>query len=281
MFEAKLPTTTSNRKTGSYQRKSNVSIVKRAGEPGDRTLGCRYELKYRIGESQAALVAQFIKPYLHLDRYCKLQPSGVYPIGALYLDSGDFKLCRETLEGKHNRFKLRIRSYTDEPDYPCFFEIKRRFNNIIIKSRARVMRQDIATLLSGRPLPLQNYNTNDETLNQFKLYMSYINARPVIRIRYMRQAYEGGSYNRVRVTFDRELAYNVTSLPEVRLSGGTWQRVPLNFVILEIKFTGRYPAWLGRMVGCLNLRRSSMSKYASAIKQSCSLGFCAPPLVVW
>ena len=257
-------------------------MAKQNDETTDRTLGCRYELKYRIAESQAALVAQFIKPYMHLDRYCKLQPGSTYPIVALYLDSGDFRLCRETLEGKKNRFKLRIRSYTDEPDHPCFFEIKRRFNNIIIKSRTRVRRQEIATLLSGRHLPPQYYYpNNEEVLNQFQLYMSYINARPVIRIRYMRQAYEGGLFNRVRVTFDRELSYNTTSKPDVTLNDTGWQHVPLNFVILEIKFTGRYPAWLNQMVRCLNLKRTSMSKYASAIKQSCSLGFCAPPLVVW
>ena len=246
----------------------------------DRTLGCRYELKYRISESKAEAISQFIKPHLHLDRYSRLRPNGAYPVVSLYLDSDDLLLCRESLTGQKNRFKLRIRGYTDEPGYPCFFEIKRRINTIIMKSRSRVMRQDVAALLSGQTVPVQNC-TNQEVLKQFQLYMNYISARPVACVRYVRRAYEGDLDNRVRVTFDRELSYKTTSEPDVSLGGGGWQRLPLNFVVLEIKFTARYPAWLSRMTKCLNLQRSSMAKYASSIKQSCSLGFCAPPLLEW
>jgi hypothetical protein len=248
----------------------------------DRTLRSRHELKYHISESKAEAIAQFIKPYLQLDRYCKLHRSGDYPIVSLYLDSGDLQLCKESLGGHKNRFKLRIRSYTDELDYPRFLEIKRRINTIIIKSRARVMDRDVPTLLAGSPLPSQNYTADTETINQFQFYMNNIRARPAVLVRYTRQAYEGGSENRVRVTFDRKLSYHVTSLPEVRLSGGGWQPNPytLGGIILEIKFTGHYPVWLGRMVKCFNLQQQSISKYASSIKESCLLKFCAPQLVV-
>ena len=281
MFDGKSVKETSGQKSGSHRHKSNVSIVKWPGRAIDRTLGCRFEIKYRISESQAEAVKQFIKPYLRLDRYSKLQRYGAYPIVSLYLDSDNLQLCRESLTGQKNRFKLRIRSYTDEPDYPRFFEIKRRMNTIIIKSRARVMHQDVATLLSGSHLRQQSYYTDEETLNQFQLYMNSIRAKPVIRIRYMRQAYEGDNpENRVRVTFDRELCYNVSSIPEVTLNDQGWQHHPLSLdgVILEIKFTGCYPAWLSRMVEYLDLRQQSISKYASSIKESCLLGFCAPRL---
>lgn len=268
-------------KTGSSHPESNVSIVKEWGEPSDRAFRWRHELKYRISESKAEAVAQFIKPYLHLDRYCKLQRGGLYPIVSLYLDSNDFLLCRESLTGQKNRYKLRVRSYTDEPDYPCFFEIKRRMDATILKSRARVMHQDVATLLSGLSLPPQNYNPDDEeALKQFRLYMDSINARPVILIRYMRQAYEGDSDNRVRVTFDRQLCYKVTSTPEVALNSRGWQHhsISLCGVILEIKFTGLYPAWISQMVKYFDLQQRPISKYVSSVKESCVLGFCAPLL---
>jgi SPX domain protein involved in polyphosphate accumulation len=221
----------------------------------DRTLACRHELKYHITETQAAAIAEFIKPFVQLDRYCKLQPSRDYPIVSLYLDSAGLQLCRESLTGHKNRFKLRIRSYTDEPEYPRFFEIKRRMNTIIIKSRARVMEPDVETLLAGLPLPPQNYT-----------YVSNIRAEPAVLVRYMRQAYEGDDQNRVRVTFDRDLAYNITKLAQVRLGGRGWQRNPFTMagVILEIKFTDRYPAWLGRLVKMFGLRARSISKYASS-----------------
>ncbi len=246
----------------------------------DRTLSCRHELKYHISESEAKAIAVFIKPYLQVDRYCKLQRRGDYPIVSLYLDSDNLQLCQESLRGHKNRFKLRVRSYTDEPDYPRFFEIKRRINTVINKSRARVMDRDVQVLLAGLSLPPQNYTADIDTINQFQLYMKSIGAKPTVLVRYMRQAFEGNSENRVRVTFDRELAYCITNRPEVRLGGRGWQHNPFTEggVILEIKFTNRYPAWLSQMVKYFNLEARSISKFASSITNSRLLEFYVPQL---
>ena len=271
MFENKFPKQISGQKKDKIATKKVVNI-------DDRTLACRYELKYHISESTAEAISQFIKPYLSLDRYSKLQRRGFYPIVSLYLDSQSLHLCRETLTGKKNRYKLRIRSYTDEPEYPRFFEIKRRINTVIVKSRARVMEADVAALLKGRPLPPQNFTSDIDAISQFQMYVRNLKAGPVVLIRYMRKAYEGDSHTRVRVTFDRELAYKVTSRPEVRLGGPGWQRNPYTSggEILEIKFTERYPEWLNEMVKYFNLSQQSISKYASSISESCSMKFCSP-----
>jgi hypothetical protein len=247
----------------------------------DRTLRCRHEMKYHISETKAESMIQFIKPYIQMDRYSKLQRNGAYPIVSLYLDSNELRLCKESLLGHKNRFKLRIRGYTDEPEYPQFLEIKRRMNTIIIKSRARVMESDVPALLSGLPLPPQRYTADTETINQFQLYMNSIMAKPVVLVRYLRRAYEGTSHNRVRITFDYELSYSVTNLPQVRLNGRGWQRNPFTMggVILEIKFTDHYPEWLSNMVKYFDLRQRSISKYASSIRDSCLLRFCAPRVI--
>jgi len=281
MFESRSAERYPKPKAGAARRRPNAGEAGKPRELGaDRTLGCRHELKYHIAESKAVAVARFVSPFLQLDRYCKLQRSGDYPIVSLYVDSEDLQLCRESLRGHKNRFKLRIRSYTDDPDYPRFFEIKRRLNTIIIKSRARVMDYDVPALLAGRSLPPQDYTADVKTIDQFQFYMNSIRARPAILVRYMRQAYEGDSHNRVRVTFDRHLAYNVTRLPEVRLGGSGWRQNPytVNGVVLEIKYTGHFPVWLSEMVRYFDLRQQSISKYASSIRESCSLRFCAPQL---
>jgi SPX domain protein involved in polyphosphate accumulation len=255
----------------------------------DRTLLSRYELKYVISESKAMAIARFIEPYLKLDRYCRSQPNCAYPTVSLYLDSDNLRLCRESLQGLLKRFKLRVRSYSDESDCPRFFEIKRRANTVIIKSRARVMHHDVAALLSGQYVPpLQNHKTEMDALKQFQLYMKSINAKPKVLIRYMRQAYEGDTEDRVRVTFDRQLAYKVSRDPKVLFNGGGWQRNPLildnpltlGCVILEIKFNGRYPPWLGRMAQYFNLQQQPVSKYTTSIIEACSLGFCAPEVPI-
>lgn len=262
----------------SLHTKGSRDTAKMPVDSSDRTLRCRHEIKYHITESKAEAISQFIRPYIEMDRYSKLHRNGDYPIVSLYLDSKELQLCKESLGGHKNRFKLRIRSYTDEPDYPRFLEIKRRMNTIIIKSRARVMEKDVPALLAGLPLPPQNYTADTDTINQFQLYMDSIRAKPAVLVRYMRRAYEGSSHNRVRVTFDRELAYCITNSTQVRLGGGGWHRNPYTIggVILEIKFTDCYPSWLTQMVKYFNLRQRSVSKYASSIRDSCLLRFCAP-----
>ncbi len=244
----------------------------------DRMLACRYEMKYLINEIETAAIERYIRPFLEPDKYSKLQRGGYYPIVSLYLDSPDLRLCRETMTGVKNRFKLRIRSYTDEPEYPRFFEIKRRINRVIMKSRARVMDADVPILLRGKSLPPQGYTTDEAALNQFQLYVASVHAGPMVLVRYLRQAWESPSQNRVRVTFDRELCYKVTHEPYVRLGGSGWQRndVTMNNVILEIKFTGTYPLWLSRLVEDFGLVLNSVSKYATSVEQAFRFGFCAP-----
>lgn len=240
----------------------------------DTMMACRYELKYRIGEPQARAVAEYVRAYLDLDRYAKLRPRGEYPIVSLYFDSDGFQLARETLEGKKNRFKLRVRGYSDNPESPCFFEVKRRVANVILKSRARVRHEDVAPILRTGQVPT-DYKTDETALKQFLLYMHWVQAKPLVLVRYMREAYEGDSNNRVRVTFDRQLCYKSTRQPTVKLNGAGWQDARLGFVILEIKFTAQYPVWLGRMVKIFNLKQGAMSKYVSSIQLSCAAGFCA------
>jgi len=268
---------TTREKPSSVTNKGQVGVLK-PREPVDQTLSCRHEIKYHVSESKARALAGFVQAHIPLDRYCKARGGEAYPIVSLYLDSHNLQLCRESLEGHKNRFKLRIRSYTDDPKYPLFFEIKRRMNTIILKDRARVKHCDTASLISGLALPPHDYNTDHETLRQFRLYVNSINAGPVIKIRYMREAYEGDSHNRVRVTFDRQLAFKAGHSPDVLFNGHRWQHHPDISVILEIKFTGHYPAWLHRLVRTFNLRQQSMSKYARSIERGCMLKYCAPKI---
>jgi len=248
----------------------------------DRMLACRYEMKYIVDEIRAAGIIRYIRPFLQPDRYSKLQRGGMYPIVSLYLDAPDLQLCRESLTGVKNRFKLRIRSYTDEPEYPRFLEIKRRVNTVIFKSRARVTDRDVPVLLQGRSLPPQGYSTDEAALSQFQFYVSSIRAGPIILIRYLRQAFEGTSEDRVRVTFDRQLCYKVMEEPQVRLGGSGWRchALTTGYTILEIKFTGRYPIWLCRLVREFDLEVTPVSKYATSLTQASRLGFCGPALRV-
>ncbi|MBN2020091.1 MAG: polyphosphate polymerase domain-containing protein [Sedimentisphaerales bacterium] len=236
----------------------------------------RYELKYFISESQAAAIKELIKPHIKLDKYCEIQPGGAYPLASVYLDSHDLRLCRESIEGHKNRFKLRIRRYSDDPSSPSFFEIKRRMDRVIIKNRVRVENHNVEEMLSRPFLLYKNVNGDGEMLRQFHLYMSSIGARPVVQIRYIREAYESVLDNRIRITFDRKLAFKIDNYGKLSLNGNGWNHYLTGCVILEIKFTEFFPPWLTHIVKCLELHQQSISKYARSVQHACALRFCAP-----
>lgn len=238
----------------------------------DNTLSCRYELKYRILETKARAIARYIQSYISPDPYARKTPNQEYPISSLYFDSNNLHLCRETLEGKKNRFKLRIRCYDDDPQSVCFFEIKRRIDNVIIKDRARVPRNCIKDAIQGNPLQTSLYKKDRNALDQFNFYIHTLCANPVSMVRYMRQAFEDDSSNRVRITLDRELAFKTPTGVSVSTNGSGWHPVSMDFVILEIKFTNRYPAWLSDMVKIFDLKQTAMSKYCASVRQSHQMG---------
>lgn len=246
----------------------------------DTMLSCRYELKYRIRESKAQALTQYIQSYIAADQYSRKCPDFKYLISSLYFDSDNLHLCKETIEKKTNRFKLRIRCYDDKPESPCFFEIKRRLNSVILKDRARLSKDMLAKVVQEHYIPEKLYKKDKDTLLQFQFYLRALKARPVVMVRYSRQAFEDDSSNRVRITFDRELCFKSVDHPVVTTNGSGWQNVPMDFVVLEIKFTNRYPAWLSDMVKIFDLKQTSMSKYVSTVQQSCSMGFCSPRCLI-
>jgi len=233
----------------------------------------RHELKYLITEAQAAVIVERIRPFMRPDHH---SGGGQYPLVSLYLDSEDLRLCRESLDGVKNRYKLRIRSYSDDPDSISFFEIKRRINQIIVKSRARVRHRDVGLILAQGITAFSGTEDNRENLAQFLFYRRQIHADPVVRVRYTRQAFESRFDDDVRVTFDRRISLNITRAPVLDLNGFGWQRPPEHGVVLEIKFTHGYPAWLARMARELGLRQQSISKYARMVTRACAMRFCAP-----
>ncbi|MBN1511509.1 MAG: polyphosphate polymerase domain-containing protein [Phycisphaerae bacterium] len=229
----------------------------------------RYELKYRITEAQAVMIAEHIRPYMRPDRH---SATGEYSLVSLYLDSADLRLYRETRCQVKNRYKLRIRSYSSDPDAPCFFEIKRRINRVGVKSRARVPREAVVPLLADAIRPCRVSCREPDVLEQFLYYRQLLHAAPVVELRYLREAFESRFDDDVRVTFDRHLRCRVTHAPELGHNGCGWHQPPERGVVLEIKFTHGYPLWISRMLHAFGLRLASNSKYMRAIRHEMRFG---------
>jgi SPX domain protein involved in polyphosphate accumulation len=235
----------------------------------DKLQASRFEQKYIITEDVALQIRDFVRSYLELDEHGVGKPNFSYPVHSLYLDSDDLKCYWSTINGDKNRFKLRLRFYAGKPDAPVFFEIKRRMNNCIMKQRGGVRRDAVNWLLAGH-LPEPNHLVSSSekqlvALQRFCHLMLSIHAKPKVHIAYYREAYIPHDDNSARLTMDRD----VRSEPELtaRLQPDMHHPVKVwgNQVVLELKFTNRFPDWFRELVRVFGLHQCGAAKYVDGV----------------
>lgn len=236
--------------------------------PIDRLQTQRLELKYLVTEQKANEIRKFIRCYLKPDEFAADLPNYSYPVHSLYLDSPDLTTYQAVQSGEKNRFKLRIRYYSDT-DQTVYFEIKRRTNDCIAKKRAKVRRECVQGLLAGEPPSLKHLAKPDGkqlvALQEFCRLMHTLNAAPKSHVAYMREAWMSPLGNSVRATFDRQ----VRCEPEFDCSLLThMDDVVAPFeekVVFELKFVDRLPNWCIEMIRALGLVRGGAPKYAQGV----------------
>ncbi|HYW79741.1 MAG TPA: polyphosphate polymerase domain-containing protein [Thermoguttaceae bacterium] len=234
----------------------------------------RFELKYIVDERCAAGVRDFVRSYLEPDEFADPDNGNSYRISSLYLDNSELFLYRQTLVGEKNRFKLRIRFYDDNPNGPAFLEIKRRVTDVILKEREKVTREGVLHLLSGKsPDPSWVMaKTGDpsagKALLNFRNLSDDLQAAGAIYVSYQREAYVSPNSNSIRVTFDRQLLgspYEQGSMLSLPSEGARPRIGNGDNVILELKFTDRFPMWMRELALAFNLNRTSVPKYVHCI----------------
>jgi hypothetical protein len=228
-------------------------------------MASRYELKYLIPNSLALRVRDFVQQHLELDEFGEGKPDLSYPVHSLYLDSPDWKIYWRTVNGDKNRYKLRIRYYSENPAVPAYFEIKRRMKDIILKERCGVHRDAVPYILGGHfpPEKLMRSQSPQEhqALREFIRLMLNLNTHPRMHVAYMREAYVSAHNNEFRITMDR----HVRCQPREEGILTTEMDNPFvctdETVILELKFTGRYPEWYRDLVQAFNCFQCGAAKF--------------------
>jgi len=229
----------------------------------------RFELKYLVNEDVALAMRDFVRSYLVPDEFASKSSNFSYPNHSLYLDSDDLRIYWDVINGNKNRYKLRLRYYDDNPAAPVFFEIKRRSDNAILKERGAVRREAVATLLAGQ-LPdashlVSKHPKHLTALQHFCRLMHDSAAKPMTHVCYMREAWMSAQDNSVRLTFDRDVCSAPHSEPVIttRIENPVmpWGRL----VILELKFTTRFPNWFFEMVRLFNAMQCGVAKYAEGV----------------
>jgi SPX domain protein involved in polyphosphate accumulation len=239
----------------------------RLASESDITLRSRFECKYLISPLVVPSLREFIHPFMRPDRYAALREGNRYPISSLYLDTEDLLLYMQTVGGDKNRFKLRIRTYSDEPSSPAYFEVKRKVNNIVQKRRAALNRERTEAILEEGLSGWLRDRSCDllADIEHFTSHVSLAVAKPVIRIRYFREAYESRGGDPVRITIDTELMHVITLDSNLSHTEGRWTATPVDGTILEIKFTERYPAWVSDLVRTFGLKQQPVPKYVMSV----------------
>jgi hypothetical protein len=258
--------------------RASARISAASTERKQHALVCRYEFKYFVPHELLHVLRREIQPFVEPDPYAAQSPNGRYRTNSLYLDSLDLRLFRMTMHGEKTRFKLRIRSYSDSCDQPVFFEIKRRADGIVRKSRCPARRSQAERFLTGEQRAA-NPRDPQPDIAEFAHLARAIDAGPTFRVRYDREAYEARGGEPTRITFDTDLAYNFTTGADLSSGGLGWRQILTDKAIVEIKFTDRFPTWVRSIVQRYNLQRCSVPKYCLSVEHAVDHGECLIPVL--
>lgn len=235
----------------------------------------RFEAKYIIPRTLVEPIKDFIRPYCVMDKHCKAS-GGHYYINTLQMDSPDLSLhYAKEWEASH-RFKLRVRTYGKPPGKaPVFLEIKRKYFERVIKSRACIPFDQWKPGILKRDAKELNLKSvkEREAFREFVRLAEEIDARPLVYIRYNREAFSGIYDHYARITFDSELCYQpVFDMYNwggkgkfISMDSGLVRHRRESSLVLEVKCTEQVPSWMVELVQEFSLIRCGNCKYSTAI----------------
>ncbi len=235
----------------------------------------RFEAKYIIPPQLVEPIRAFIRPYCAMDKHCEAA-GGSYFVNTLQLDSPSLSLhYAKEWEATH-RFKLRVRTYGNPTGYaPVFLEIKRKYFERVIKSRACIPFGEWKPgVLRKRASELNLKAVKErEAFREFIRLYEEIGAEPRVYVRYRREAFTGIFDHYARVTFDSQLCYQPVF--DMYNWGGTGKFISMDSglvrnrressLVLEVKCTEQVPTWMIELVQEFDLIRCGNCKYSTAI----------------
>lgn len=235
----------------------------------------RFEAKYIIPRQLVEPIKDFIRPYCVMDTQCEAA-GGNYFINTLQLDSPALSLHYAKEREASHRFKLRVRTYGNPPgNAPVFLEIKRKYFERVLKSRACIAFDDWKPGVLEKHVSELNFKTvkEREAFREFVRLSEEIDAMPLVYIRYSREAYTGIFDHYARITFDSQLCYQpVFDMYNwggdgrfISMDSGLVHNRRESSLVLEVKCTEQVPTWMVELVQEFDLVRSGNCKYATAI----------------
>jgi hypothetical protein len=229
----------------------------------------RYELKYIVSASVVHAIEGKLIGHCAHDVHGS---EGCYINETLYFDSPSLDFYFQKIEGVKLRRKVRIRRHGDTgPWEKVFVEIKRRNGQYIEKARFSLPTQLLPFLFDSfqrkkiiytlTPAEIQVYNEVSALARLFHL-------RPIIFIRYQRKAFWAKGDERLRITFDSDLSYDVVNQNCVSPLENTQLMLGGDQIVMEVKANGRIPFWVLELIKECGCRMVRLSKYCLGVQRA-------------
>ena len=168
----------------------------------------------------------------------------------------------EKIDGVRYRTKFRLRTYSNKNDQssPMFLEQKGRHLNRVFKNRCRIDYEDLKRLyVESEYFELNNRYKNEVTEDFiFQGYKKKL--KPRVLVDYIRKPYTSNYDSNFRITFDSCIQSKESSVLFPEDNYRLFKSLP-GYVIMEVKFHRRIPAWFHRILQTYNLTRVSISKF--------------------
>jgi hypothetical protein len=236
----------------------------------------RYELKYSVGPDELRMARAMIAPFMRPDDHALEQQDIQYTVRTVYFDTPSLQFYYEKEAGKKIRKKLRLRTYNDySSESVGFAEIKRKHGHTILKERAPLPFDQIATVVfdswNGR-VALADLTGLDlsaasrASLERFLYFRTCLSLRPAVLVVYEREPFVARDNERIRVTFDRDVRSRIRPTVDEIFEDDGLRFLTDRRRILEIKFDGAMPPWLSLLTRRLNRSHEPISKYCRCLE---------------
>ncbi|MEZ4449041.1 MAG: polyphosphate polymerase domain-containing protein [Nannocystaceae bacterium] len=227
----------------------------------------RREYKYLIAPDRVAPIRDALRPYCDLDPYAARLERGRYRIDNLYFDTDALSLYQRGERGRNERLKLRVRGYPGTSRERVFLEVKRRVDDLILKTRGEVSIHQWTELFRApdAPLPADLVGRDRAAVERFITLARGLRVRPFTLVRYEREPHVSRIDDYVRVTFDSDIRAQLIERRAHAPAPRVWRAFD-PIIVLELKFNGSMPPWLAELVTRFDLRRRPFSKYRSSIR---------------
>lgn len=228
----------------------------------------RYEMKYRVSpQSYYKLAGELKASQMEPDYYSQAKP---YLVRSLYFDSINYGAYHDNKDGYWGRVKLRIRSYSEDPNDSLSVEIKAKQGSMTVKYSTFISYLWYKYFMEHNHFP----DNNDQVLIEFERLVHLKMWRPKVLIQYRRDGYRSKTSPDLRITFDHKVCS--ANVQELFPKEPFFRDHNPHAIILEIKHLKQQPQWLTSFVHRNGLKWVANSKYTQSITMSRPDTFWSP-----